>query len=174
MPLVVDGRFVADYQAVSGAGDSEGDVSRYVPCAIELSAIDAAACAEKTRGLRAALVETADIALLEQRLERFALLVVDFPHASDGRGFSLARRLRQLGYRGELRARGPLLPDQYPHLRAVGFDSIEVPEDSTKRHTELEWRKAWLRFPNRYQSAHAGLSSILGARHPRTAQAADG
>lgn len=171
MPLVVDGRYITDSWP---AADGDGDVSRRVYCATELGALDDAAFAAFPDRLGATVGEMADVAAIEQRLERFALLVIDFPRASDGRGFSLARRLRQLGYHDELRARGPLIPDQYPHLRAVGFDSIEVPTDGIERHTELAWRKAWLSFPNRYQSAYAGLSSILGARHSLAVQAIDG
>ena len=50
-------------------------------------------------------------------------LEIAFPSFKDGRGFTLARELRdRLGYRGWLRASGDLLPDQATHLRDVGFD----------------------------------------------------
>ena len=37
---------------------------------------------------------------------------IAFPAMGDGRGFSIARRLRAMGYRGVLRAKGPLVADQ--------------------------------------------------------------
>lgn len=54
------------------------------------------------------------------------LVEIAFPAFNDGRGFSLARRLRADGYRGRLRAAGKLLPDQYAMARRVGFDEVAV------------------------------------------------
>lgn len=54
------------------------------------------------------------------------LVEIAFPVFNDGRGFSLARRLRAEGYRGRLRAAGKLLPDQYAMARRVGFDEVAV------------------------------------------------
>ncbi|MGB0406430.1 MAG: DUF934 domain-containing protein, partial [Pseudomonadales bacterium] len=49
-------------------------------------------------------------------------LEIAFQSFKDGRGFTLARELRdRLGYQGWLRASGDLLPDQATHLRDVGF-----------------------------------------------------
>ena len=98
------------------------------------------------------------------------LLVIEFPTQMDGRGYSLAESLRRLGYAHELRARGELIADHYHHLRACGFDSIEISHEIAERHTEIEWRKAWMRFPLRYQSHVTGLSSILERRHSRLHQ----
>ena len=49
---------------------------------------------------------------------------IQFDTFRDGRGFSLAAMLRQAGFAGELRAVGPLLPDQKEMLKRVGFDAI--------------------------------------------------
>lgn len=58
--------------------------------------------------------------------EQFPLLVVEFPAMTDGRGFSVARLLRdQYGYRGELRARGHFLRDQIFFLQRVGCNAFE-------------------------------------------------
>ena len=67
--------------------------------------------------------DTAD-ALLDA-LEGLALVAVHFEAFTDGRGFSLARRLREAGFGGELRARGQLLPDQAHYLRRCGFNALE-------------------------------------------------
>lgn len=58
------------------------------------------------------------------------LIAIQFDSFTDGRGFSLARSLRdRYGYRGELRAMGPLLRDQLPFLARCGFDSFELTEE---------------------------------------------
>ncbi|MGL5448433.1 MAG: DUF934 domain-containing protein, partial [Rhabdaerophilum sp.] len=50
---------------------------------------------------------------LQLYLERLSLIAIAFPSFSDGRGFSIAKSLRHAGYRGTLRAVGPLISDQF-------------------------------------------------------------
>ena len=64
---------------------------------------------------------------------------VIFPTFSDGRGFTLARRIRALGYGGRLRATGPLIADQYAMARRMGFDEVEIPDDLARRQPEAHW-----------------------------------
>lgn len=60
-------------------------------------------------------------------LSRITLIVIDFPQAGDGRGFSQARVLRQrYRYAGELRARGVLKRDQLFFLARGGFDAFDL------------------------------------------------
>lgn len=73
-------------------------------------------------------------------IDRLELVRVSFPAMGDGRGFSIARRLRALGYRGRLRAKGPLIADQARAARNVGFDEVEVPEAIAARQPEALWR----------------------------------
>lgn len=55
------------------------------------------------------------------------LLAVEFPRFTDGRGYSLARLLRERhGYRGELRAMGHVLRDQLLYMHRCGFDAFEL------------------------------------------------
>ena len=68
------------------------------------------------------------------------MIRVPFPSHVDGRGFTLARRLRLLGYRGRLRACGHILPDQYLMARHCGFDEIEIDRDLARRQPEDLWR----------------------------------
>jgi uncharacterized protein (DUF934 family) len=72
-------------------------------------------------------------------LRRLALVRVGFPAMGDGRGFSIARRLREMGYAGRLRAKGPLIPDQFRAARRVGFDEVELPTDVVERHGRASW-----------------------------------
>lgn len=63
-------------------------------------------------------------------LAKLALIAVEFPKFSDGRGYSLARLLRERHlFKGELRATGDVLRDQLFFLHRVGFDAFVVRED---------------------------------------------
>ncbi|WP_454726694.1 MULTISPECIES: DUF934 domain-containing protein [Cupriavidus] len=61
-------------------------------------------------------------------LAGLSLIVIAFPQSRDGRGFTLARLFRERhGFAGDLRAAGPLLPDQFPVLLQCGFTSLLAP-----------------------------------------------
>ena len=63
-------------------------------------------------------------------VHRFPVIAVDFHKFTDGRGYTLAYRLRkQMGYRGELRAMGDILCDQLFYLKRVGFDTFTLRAD---------------------------------------------
>jgi uncharacterized protein (DUF934 family) len=63
-------------------------------------------------------------------LDKFALIAVDFPKFSDGRGYSIAFNLRKrLGYTGELRAIGDVLRDQLFQMYRCGFDAYATRQD---------------------------------------------
>ncbi len=58
------------------------------------------------------------------------VIAVDFPKFTDGRGYSIARLLRERhGYRGELRAVGDVLRDQLFALSQCGFDAFALRAD---------------------------------------------
>jgi uncharacterized protein (DUF934 family) len=68
--------------------------------------------------------------LLKGDLDKFAVVAVDFPKFSDGRGYSIAFNLRKrLGYKGELRAIGDVLRDQLFQMKRTGFDAFATRED---------------------------------------------
>lgn len=81
-----------------------------------------------------------DPAELAPRLDRIAMIRVAFPATGDGRGFSIAKALRDMGYAGRLRAAGPLIADQYRMARRVGFDEVEIPDAIAARQPEEQWR----------------------------------
>lgn len=80
-----------------------------------------------------------DLEALAGRLERFALIRVDFPSFSDGRGFTIAACLRRMGFSGRLRARGHVIADQYAMARRAGFDEVEISPDLAARQPEPQW-----------------------------------
>lgn len=86
------------------------------------------------------LANTDDPSLVQPHLADLTLIRVAFPAFSDGRAFTIARRLRMMGYEGELRAVGPVIADQYAMARRVGFDAVEIPDDLAARQPEHQWR----------------------------------
>ena len=86
------------------------------------------------------LAHTDDPAALAPVLGQLRLIRVAFPAFSDGRAFTIARRLRMMGYGGELRALGPVIADQYAMARRVGFDAVEIPDDLAARQPESQWQ----------------------------------
>lgn len=67
--------------------------------------------------------------LAEQLLDA-PLIAIDFPKFTDGRGYSIARQLRERhGYRGQIRAVGDVLIDQLYYMSRCGFDAFLLRED---------------------------------------------
>ncbi len=85
------------------------------------------------------LAPDADLSALAPHLASLGLIRIRFGGFADGRGFTVARRLRLLGYRGRLRAHGALIADQYAMARRAGFDEVEIPADLALRQPEPAW-----------------------------------
>lgn len=65
-------------------------------------------------------------------LGQLAVIAVAFPKFSDGRGYSLAARLRlHHGYKGRLRATGDILTDQIAYFFRQGFDELAITDAPT-------------------------------------------
>ncbi|MGC6484561.1 MAG: DUF934 domain-containing protein [Candidatus Puniceispirillales bacterium] len=79
---------------------------------------------------------------IAKELGQFNAISLTFPGFQDGRGFSLARKLRAMGYRGMLRAEGGIHVDQFRHALLAGFDAVAIPEDQAARMPERLWRQA--------------------------------
>lgn len=61
------------------------------------------------------------------RIDRLALIAIEFPKFTDGRGYSVARMLRdRYKFTGELRAVGWVLRDNLDYMTRVGFDAFEL------------------------------------------------
>ncbi|MDQ2068088.1 DUF934 domain-containing protein [Xinfangfangia sp. CPCC 101601] len=86
------------------------------------------------------LANTDDPDLLEGKLDGITLIRVAFPAFSDGRAFTIARRLRMLGYKGQLLAHGHIIADQYAMARRVGFDGAEISEELAARQPWEQWQ----------------------------------
>jgi uncharacterized protein (DUF934 family) len=69
---------------------------------------------------------------LAPRLAQIGRVEIEFPKFRDGRGFTLARTLRErFGYKGDIRATGHFLPDQFAALVSCGFTSFITPAEHT-------------------------------------------
>jgi len=88
--------------------------------------------------------------VLKDDLAHFAVVAVDFPKFTDGRGYSIAYNLRtRLAYSGELRAIGDVLRDQLFYMQRVGFDAFAVRADKNI-HDAL---KGLTDFSEKYQTS---------------------
>ena len=103
-----------------------------------------------------------DVRRLGPVLGRVQLVEVDFPKFRDGRGFSSARVLREMGYTGEIKATGDVLVDLVYFMRRCGFDSFapNVP------FNDADVQAALTRYPYVYQDAADPAATIWRLRHP--------
>lgn len=93
-----------------------------------------------TGGKTLDLTSDTDPATVAGSLDGVEMISVEFPRFADGRGFTIARALRLMGYGGRLRARGHVLADQYAMARRSGFDEVEIPDDLAARQPEDQWQ----------------------------------
>jgi uncharacterized protein (DUF934 family) len=70
---------------------------------------------------------TEDVRALGEALAAFDAVILEFPEFKDGRAYSQARLLRErLGFDGEIRARGAVVPDQALFMARAGFSALEI------------------------------------------------
>ncbi|AYH45755.1 DUF934 domain-containing protein [Azoarcus sp. DN11] len=86
--------------------------------------------------------------------KRLAVIAVNFPKFTDGRGYSTATLLRtRYGYTGELRAIGDVLRDQFNYMTRSGFDALQ-PRADRYSDEQLEAAVASIRdFTQPYQAS---------------------
>lgn len=158
MPLLREGRFVADvWTFADGLAKASGD-----NVVISLESLEQASdsvCLHA--GALGVAMTTADpFEAVEPFLGRVGLVCVSFPAFTDGRGFSLARLIRQAGFAGELRARGHIIPDQLRFLLEVGYDAFDV----DARFGLDQWQRAAGHITLSYQPGSPVRSPIHVAR----------
>ncbi len=163
MPLIKDGHFVADDWRRPAAGE---EIPAAAKLLLPLDRLigEGPALAETGHSLGVEVSNDTDLALLDPWMRHLQLVSVGFPKSSDGRGFSMAARLRRHGYRGELRASGHLIADQYALAKGCGFDSVEISEDQAARQPEAHWAEAERSMSLAYQRGYGGVRNILSAR----------
>jgi uncharacterized protein (DUF934 family) len=97
---------------------------------------------------------------LAPHLRQLALVALEFPSFRDGRAYTQARLLRErYGFKGEIRATGDVLRDQFLFMVRAGFNAFEV-----KKPADAEaFAEALRTFSIRYQPA-AGEPPTFRAR----------
>ncbi len=99
--------------------------------------------------------------LIADDLDHFAVIALEFPVFRDGRAFSYARLLReQMGYRGEIRAVGDVLRDQFHFMLRCGFDAFEP----AKEQDAEDWVEAISEISLAYQPAADDATPISALR----------
>ena len=130
MPLVKGGKIAEDpfVHVADGAGLPEG-AAVLVTAARLLENPDALLA----RGGKVGVLwpNNRDVDDVVPYLDRLAAVALVFPTFRDGRAYSQARLLRErFSWRGELRATGQVLRDQFVFMLRAGFDAFEVKKQS--------------------------------------------
>ena len=130
MPLVKNGRIATDlYLHVADGAELPGDGAVLVSAARFLEGPEALLKRAGKTGV--VWPNNRDVDDLVPYLGRLAAVALVFPTFRDGRAYSQARLLRERhGYKGELRATGQVLRDQFVFMLRAGFDAFEVKKES--------------------------------------------
>ena len=92
---------------------------------------DQAALLEQGQPIGIAVGSAETIETDTDNIAALTLIALAFPKFTDGRAYSTAKRLREAGYKGELRATGDVLLDQLPLMLQSGFDTFEITNAAT-------------------------------------------
>jgi uncharacterized protein (DUF934 family) len=130
MPLVKGGKIAEDiFVHVADGTELPGDGAVLVSAARFLEKPDALLARADKVGV--IWPNNRDVDDLVPYLDRLAAVALVFPTFRDGRAYSQARLLRErFSWRGELRATGQVLRDQFVFMLRAGFDAFEVKKQS--------------------------------------------
>lgn len=164
MPLLKNGALVPDpWIALSDEAPIPGDGPILVSWARWQS--EAGVLAGRNAPIGVRLKNSDAVEALLPYIGRFDLIALEFPKFTDGRAYSQARLLRErLGFVGELRAIGQVLPDQFLFMRRCGFDAFEV----SGADPVAAWRNATAAFTGFYQPTGDGQATVFDLRRRRT------
>jgi uncharacterized protein (DUF934 family) len=160
MRLVKDGRVIEErFVRLPDGAPAPEDVPVIVPA--ERFLADAAELIARPAPTGILWPNNRNVAELAPYLDRLALVALVFPRFGDGRAYSQARRIRErYGFRGELRATGDVLRDQFVFLLRSGFDAFEVKKDADA----AAFAEASARYSVFYQPTGDGRLSTLHER----------
>ncbi len=144
--------------------EGDGPVPPDVPAIVThdwLFAADAIAIANRSAPLGVAWPNSRRESELEPHLPQLSLIALEFPVFRDGRAYTQARRLRErYGFKGEIRATGDVLRDQFLFMVRAGFNAFEI----KKAGDADAFAKALHEFSMRYQPASSGHSPAFRAK----------
>jgi uncharacterized protein (DUF934 family) len=130
MPLVKGGKIAADaFVHVADDAEIPGDGAILVSTARFVE--NAEALSRRAGRTGVIWPNNRDIDDLVPYLDKVAVVALVFPTFRDGRAYTQARLLRERhGFKGELRATGQVLRDQFVFMLRAGFDAFEVKKQS--------------------------------------------
>jgi uncharacterized protein (DUF934 family) len=170
MPLVKNGKIAADVfvHVPDGAEIPEGGAVM----------VSAARFLEDPKALLARMGElgviwpnSRDLDDLLPYLDRLAAVALVFPSFRDGRAYSQSRLLRERhGYRGELRATGQVLRDQFLFMLRAGFDALEVNKESDAEAFALTARRYSVFYQPTGDGRITALHRRMQQRHSESAR----
>src|ERR1700687_2957410 len=160
MPLVKNGKISGDpFVHVVDDAELPGDGAILISAARFLA--DAEALSRRVGRTGVIWPNNRDVDDLVPYLDRLAVIALVFPTFRDGRAYSQARLLRERhGFRGELRATGQVLRDQFLFQQRAGFDAFEVTKEADATH----FAEAVQRYSVFYQPTGDGRPSTLKTR----------
>lgn len=159
MQLIRNGEFVNDDFATVGDEDALPEGAVIVSLERWQKERDALAARNTPLGVR--LKSGQEPSAIVDDLDKLALVALEFPVYRNGRAYSYARLLRERhGYKGELRAVGNVLRDQFHFMVRCGFDALEVADNITP---EI-WAESVGVFSLSYQPATDGRMPVLSLR----------
>lgn len=130
MPLVKGNQIVSDGFVTIGDEDAipvSGNV--LIPASRFLAAANAILARAGKTGV--IWPNSKDIEELAPYLSKLAVVALVFPTFRDGRAYSQSRILRErYAYKGEVRATGQVLRDQFVFMLRAGFDAFLVKKES--------------------------------------------
>jgi uncharacterized protein (DUF934 family) len=160
MPLIKNGAVAADPFVTVTDDAALPDGAPVIVSAARLLANGAAIFA---RGTPVGVIwpNSKNVADLAPYLDRLAAVALVFPTFRDGRAYSQARLLRErYGFKGELRATGQVLRDQFVFLVRAGFDALEV----AKAGDAEAFASTLARYTVFYQPTGAGRATAARVR----------
>jgi uncharacterized protein (DUF934 family) len=130
MPLVKSGKIVSD-PFVHVADDEALPAGGAVLISAKRFLEDPALFAARVGETGVIWPNNRDLDDLVPHLGQVDVVALVFPSFRDGRAYSQARLLRERhGYKGELRATGQVLRDQFMFMLRAGFDAFEVRKEA--------------------------------------------
>lgn len=164
MPLIKDGAFVQDAFVTVADDAALPDGAAIVSLARFQKEREALLIRNAPLGVQLKSSENPE--LLGEDVQRFSVIVLEFPVFRDGRAFSWARMLRErLKFTGEIRGTGHFLYDQINYMKRVGFDAWNVADGFSLE----QFQRALTEITNVYQPSADGKKTIRELRAtPRT------
>ena len=130
MPLVKGGKIATDaFARLADDAEIPADGAILISAARFLA--DAEALSRRAGKIGVGWPNNRDVDDLVPYLDRLAVVALVFPTFRDGRAYTQARLLRERhGFKGELRATGQVLRDQFVFMSRAGFNAFEVKKDA--------------------------------------------